>query len=235
MGLLDNIAPLARLGRRSALQRSYDTVAEAYVENIYHELDEKPADRRLLDTFAESLQGAGRCVDLGCGPGHITRYLHERGVDIEGIDISRAMLQQAHKLNPGISFSQGDMRALKADDDQWSAAIALYSIIHIEPAELMRTLLEWQRVLKPGGRLLIGFHVGMDKQHLDTWWDHSVDLDFHYYRTTDMLVNLQQAGFAEVSVLGRPPYPHEAQTRRGYILAEALPGIPATRRRITGG
>ena len=91
----------------------------------------KPADQQLLDNFASALADAGACVDLGCGPGHVTRYLHERGVDIEGIDLSEGMLKMARKLNPGIRFSRGDLRALGAPDHHWAAAVAFYSLIHI--------------------------------------------------------------------------------------------------------
>jgi len=218
--------------RKSDLQRSYDEVAEDYVRHIFKELDDKPADRRLLDNFAEALQGSGPCADLGCGPGHVTRYLHERGVDICGIDLSAQMVKQARKLNPGIDFSQGDMRQLAQEDDHWAAIVAFYSLIHVPAAELESVLLEFHRVLEPGGALLIAFHVGTETQHLDQWWSHAVNLDFHYHRTLDMVVHLQQAGFEEVSTYKRAPYPEvEAQTRRAYILAEAQPGVPPARRK----
>lgn len=225
MGLFD---------KRSELQRSYDVVADAYVQRIYQELDDKPADRALLDRFAEALGDSGPAIDLGCGPGHITRYLHEHGIDISGVDISAKMVKQAKKLNPGISFKKGDLRQLKEEDNHYSAAVAMYSLIHIPPEEMVQALLEIHRVLEPGGALLLAFHVGNEKQHLAQWWDRKVDLDFYYFRTLDMIVNLQQAGFEQVSTYTRNPYPEiEAQTKRTYILAEALPGIPKARRSAT--
>ncbi|MEP5764647.1 MAG: class I SAM-dependent methyltransferase [Halieaceae bacterium] len=230
MALIPTGNPLRRLFGKTALQRSYDTVAEEYSRRLYQELDNKPADRQLLDKLAAALKESGPCVDLGCGPGHVTRYLHEHGVDISGIDLSDKMVKQARKLNPGIRFARGDMRALKVADDHWSAIVALYSLIHIPPAELLDTLLEFQRVLEPGGALLIAFHVGQGTVHLEDWWEHKVELDFYHHRTLDVLMLMQQAGFAEVSTYQRDPYPDEAQTRRAYILAEVLPGVPPARR-----
>jgi SAM-dependent methyltransferase len=219
---------------KSPLRRSYDAVAKEYASRIYDELDNKPADRRLLDHFADALQESGPSVELGCGPGHITRYLHERGIDISGIDLSAKMVKKARKLNPGISFSRGDMRNLSVEDNHWAAIVALYSLIHIPPAELVATLLEFHRTLEPGGALLIAFHIGNQKEHLDEWWGQEVDLDFYYYRTLDMVIYLQQAGFEQVSTHIRQPYPEiETPTRRCYILAEALPGIPPARRTIS--
>jgi len=85
---------MAIFGKKNPLQRSYDAVADEYAKRIYTELDDKPADRELLDNFAEALQGSGPCVELGCGPGHVTRYLAERGLDISGIDSSKKMVKK---------------------------------------------------------------------------------------------------------------------------------------------
>ena len=41
------------------VQKSYDTVAELYVQQIFGELEHKPIDRELLDRFAAT-GGAGR-------------------------------------------------------------------------------------------------------------------------------------------------------------------------------
>ena len=61
--------------------RSYDEVADESVAHIYGELRDKPLDRELLDRFADALRGGGPVCDVGCGPGHVARYLHDRGVE----------------------------------------------------------------------------------------------------------------------------------------------------------
>src|SRR5262245_22428501 len=73
--------------RIRTLQTSYDGVAEAYVERIYGELAHKPLDRELLDAFAGEVKGSGIVCDVGCGPGHVSRYLGDRGVDVMGLDL----------------------------------------------------------------------------------------------------------------------------------------------------
>ena len=64
---------------------SYDHVAELYAAAFFEELARKPFDRVLLDSFAESVRGRGQTCDLGCGPGHVARYLHERGVGLGAV------------------------------------------------------------------------------------------------------------------------------------------------------
>src|SRR4051794_31184150 len=94
----------------SDVQASYDRVAEEYVARIFDELEHKPLDRRLLDRFAERARVIGPACDVGCGPGHVTRYLRDRGASVTGVDLSPAMVEAARRLNPGVDFAQADMR-----------------------------------------------------------------------------------------------------------------------------
>ena len=98
--------------RITDLQTSYDRVAEEYVKRIFDELEHKPLDRQLLDRLAERVRGLGPVCDLGCGPGHVARYLRDREVDVFGIDLSPGMVRQARRLSPEIEFTQGNMLAL---------------------------------------------------------------------------------------------------------------------------
>jgi 2-polyprenyl-3-methyl-5-hydroxy-6-metoxy-1,4-benzoquinol methylase len=67
----------------STLVDSYNCVAERYAEQFFHELDRKPFDRDLLDRYAATVRGRGKKVcELGCGVGHIARYLHTHGTEM---------------------------------------------------------------------------------------------------------------------------------------------------------
>src|SRR5687767_2004876 len=90
-------------------QTSYDTVADEYVRRFFDELKDKPFDRQLLDRFADSVRDVGAACDMGCGPGQVARYLHERGVQVCGVDLSPGIVERARVLNPDIEFQQGDM------------------------------------------------------------------------------------------------------------------------------
>ncbi len=61
---------------------SYDRIAEQYAEHIFDKLNDKLLDRARLDRFAELVKPLGVAVDLGCGPGQIARYLHNKGVPV---------------------------------------------------------------------------------------------------------------------------------------------------------
>ncbi len=202
------------------IQTSYDQVADEYVRRIFDELRHKPLDRQLLDRFATSVRDIGPACDMGCGPGHVARYLHERGVQVCGVDLSPAMIERARRLTPGIEFRQGDILALNTADGSWVGIAAFYSIIHIPRDELPRALGEFWRVLRPGGLLLLTFHIGDDKIHLDEWWGQKVCIDFFLFRPDEMTGYLEAVGFEIEEIIERESYPDvEHPSRRAYIFA----------------
>jgi SAM-dependent methyltransferase len=201
-------------------QISYDRLADEYVRRIYDELQHKPLDRQLLDEFAARLKGKGSVCDLGCGPGHVARYLREHGVQVCGLDLSSELVERARQLNPDIKFEQGNMFALNAADATWAGIVAFYSIIHIPRTDHVPVLSEMRRVLRSGGLLLLAFHVGDEVVHFDELWGQAVSLDFHLFCADAVVGALRRAGFDVEKIVERDPYPNvEAQTRRGYILA----------------
>jgi SAM-dependent methyltransferase len=210
------------MGDQSGLQNTYDRVADEYARRIFHELDGKPFDRELLDRFADRMRGRGPVYDLGCGPGHVTRYLYERGVNVTGIDISSGMLRRARELNSGIEFRQEDMRCLDVPSESLAAVVAFYSIVHFTLDSLIATFGEWHRVLARGAPLVLAFHVGNESIHLDEWWGHGVDVDFVFFDPDAIKMKLEESGFRITEARLRDPYPEvEHQSRRAYILAEA--------------
>jgi len=195
-------------------------VADEYVRRIAGELQHKPLDRQLLDRFAADVRDAGLACDMGCGPGHVARYLHAHGVQVCGVDLSAELVERASRLNPDIEFQQGDMMALDIADETWAGIAAFYSLIHIPRADMVHALRELWRVLRPGGVLLLSFHIGDDTIHLDDWWGHKVCVDFFLFKSAEMTRYLTAAGFEIEEVIEREPYPDvEHQSRRSYIFA----------------
>jgi SAM-dependent methyltransferase len=130
------------------------------------------------------------------------------------------MVERARQLNPGIEFRQGDMMALDVADGTWAGIAAFYSIIHIPRAEVTGVLRDMRRVLRPGGLLLLAFHVGDEVIHLEEWWGHRVSIDAFFFRAAEIEGCLSSAGFLIVETNERAPYPEvEYQSRRAYVLA----------------
>lgn len=201
-------------------ETSYNRVAAEYVARIADELAHKPLHRHLLSWFAERVQGLGPVCDVGCGPGHVAHYLHEQGIVVAGVDLAPEMVAQARQRYPEITFTPDDMRALDVANDTFGGIVAFYSLIHIPREEVVGVLREIRRVLRPGGALLVAFHIGDEVVHLDEWWDQPVTLDFVFFQPDEMIAYLTSAGFTIEAVIERVPYADvEHTSRRAYICA----------------
>jgi SAM-dependent methyltransferase len=202
--------------RLAATAQAYNAAAARYADFVRSELDHLPLDRSVLTAFAEYVRaaGAGPVADLGCGPGRITAYLRDLGLDALGLDLSPAMIDLARGTYPGLRFDVGSMDALALPDGELGGIVSWYSIIHAVPAELPAYFAEFARVLAEGGFLLAAFFESGGGPV--TAFDHKVAPAF-LWPVDDLAALAGQAGFAEVGRMLREPREQE-RFRRGHLL-----------------
>jgi SAM-dependent methyltransferase len=204
----------------NSIRESYDRLAEEYARRISDELRHKPLDRVLLDRFSKQTNGRGEVCDMGCGPGHVARYLRDAGASVFGLDLSPGMLAQARKLNPDIPFREGNMMSLDIPDGTLAGIAAFYAIVNIPKQSLPMVFGELKRVLKSGGLLLLAFHTGDEALHEDELWGQKISMDFLLLPPAEIKLDLEIAGFTIEEVVGRGPYPEvEYPSQRAYIFA----------------
>ncbi|HEY2861768.1 MAG TPA: class I SAM-dependent methyltransferase [Terracidiphilus sp.] len=204
-----------------AIRASYDSVADAYAEAIFEELRHKPFDRDLLTRFAAATSACGRVCDMGCGPGQIARFLHEAGADVFGLDLSPGMIEQARRLNPEIEFREGNMLALDLADASLAGIAAFYSIVNLPAQVRPQAFGEMARVLQPAGILLLAFHIGGKRLPVAELFGRPITMEFYLLDRDTIELELHSAGFENVEVVERDPYPPpvEHQSRRAYVFA----------------
>jgi SAM-dependent methyltransferase len=212
--------------REERVRAAYDRVARDYDRSLGDELDSKPLDRKLLETIAE-LAPEGTIADVGCGPGHVTRFLARVHGDVIGIDLSAQMIAVAREHASELRFLVASMVDLPAASGEWAAAIAFYSIIHFDDGERADAWRELARVIRPGGWLLVAFHVDSaehevgDVNHVSEWFGHVVDLDGFFLDPTSITSEIERAGFSVIARLERAPNPaFEYPSRRCYVLSQ---------------
>ena len=118
---------------------SYDSANYARVNRW----DSSHLDR--IDRLVRPKPGE-RILEVGCGQGHLTKALADRGVDITGIDVNPNAREIAN-TDRVVHMNAAD---LDFDDEAFDAVISVHAIEHIPPLEA--ALAEMVRVLKTGGR-----------------------------------------------------------------------------------
>jgi ubiquinone/menaquinone biosynthesis C-methylase UbiE len=183
---------------------AYDAVAEAYADRFADELSDKPLDRALLRALVEQLPSShGIIADVGCGPGHVARYLRSLGARAVGVDLSPAMVAVARRLDPTTEFHVASMLALPAADGEWNGIVALYSLIHLNPGEVATALAEFFRVLRSQGLVLISIHIGSEVRHVDEFLGQAVSLYFRFIEMATLTSELEATGFEVLMTMER--------------------------------
>jgi SAM-dependent methyltransferase len=192
----------------SDTRSSYDTDASGYATKVSGLLDGSPYLRASLALFADLVRdaGGGPVADVGCGPGYVTRHLQDLGVDAFGIDLSPEMIAIARRDYPDLRFEVGTMTHLDLADDSVAGVLAFWSVIHVPDHSVPGVFAQFRRVLRPGGPLLVGFHVGDETRHTSEGYSgRSINVDSYRRRPQKVADWLREAGFAvEAELVMRP-------------------------------
>lgn len=160
-GQLNSIAHLnpgryhARMDDRE-VGRMWDANAEAWTQlaragyDVYRDRVSTPAFLAMLP----EVRGF-RGLDIGCGEGHNTRLIAQRGAAMTALDISETFLrhaQQAEAASPlGIRYHLANAHRLPFPDDTFDFVTSFMCLMDMPEPE--RALREAYRVVKQGGFL----------------------------------------------------------------------------------
>jgi ubiquinone/menaquinone biosynthesis C-methylase UbiE len=105
---------------------------------------------RCIDKLGHRFLGDERLLDVGCGDGGVARLLRERVGEVVAVDVEPS----SHWANaPGLAFQVADAEALPFEDASFDVVHSKDSLHHMRDPG--RALLQYGRVLRPGGTLLV--------------------------------------------------------------------------------
>ena len=138
------------------VRRMFDRVAPRYdLANTVFSLGQDRAWRQAA-ARAAGLAGGRTAVDVACGTGALTRELAASapGATVLGVDFAWEMVRRAAAAQAtGPAYLVGDALRLPLQDASVDVATIAFGLRNLpEPG---RGLLEFRRVLRPGGRLVV--------------------------------------------------------------------------------
>lgn len=141
-------------------QRQWDLEAATFDKEPDHGLRDPIVRQAWIDLLEELLppDATGTsALDIGCGTGSLSLVLGELGYFVMGIDFSAEMLKiaraKALKSRLPITFEQQDANDLLLMGTEFDVILCRHVLWSLpEPAQ---TLAQWERLLKPGGLLVL--------------------------------------------------------------------------------
>ncbi len=197
---------------------SYDRAADNYAALVdatgMGDLISTPWLRAAVDTFADAVAGLGPVLDVGCGPGTVTGYLHARGdLEISGVDLSERMVAQARRRHPECSFSVGSATELDLAPASLGGVLGWWSLFNLPRNLLPGVLADFARALVPGGQLILATHSGEGDLHRrEAYGGVAVRWTTHLWLPEQFVEMLEQVGLRVVVELRLPADPPAGPT-----------------------
>lgn len=106
-----------------------------------------------LDLFCGNLKDNARVLEIGCGPGNITRYLLSKRPDLKllGTDIAENMIALAAKNNPETEFKVMDCRKIGQMDQKFDGVVGAFCLPYLSKEEALKLIDDISGMLNPGG------------------------------------------------------------------------------------
>lgn len=103
-----------------------------------------------------------KILEIGCGPGNITKYLlSERpDFDILGIDISPNMIELARKNNPTASFAILDSRKIDQIETKYDGIVSGFCLPYLSNIDSQKFIKDCYNLLNKNGLIYISFVEG---------------------------------------------------------------------------
>lgn len=141
--------------KRAVVRHMFDTIAPSYDRmNLVISVGQTSWWRKRA--FAKMNFGPNqRVLDVGCGTGIAVQKLKKQypGMEVEGMDLSPGMLEEARKLDPDSTYFEGDVCSIDRPDAYYDTVITIYTSRNFP--DLEGSVRDMMRVLKPGGTLLV--------------------------------------------------------------------------------
>lgn len=182
---------------------TWNKIADLYQERFMDLTIYNPS----YDIFCNSItQPSPHILEIGCGPGNITKYLLTKRPDfiLHGIDIAPNMITLARQNNPSGSFSVMDCRNIHELTTTYEGIICGFCLPYLTEADSIKLFSDLSNLLNPGGFVYISFVEGPPEQSGYQTNSRGDRMYFQYYTLAFITNQLLASGFMEPQILEVP-------------------------------
>lgn len=156
------------------------------------------------DLFCAAIEKVNaKILDLGCGPGNITKHLISKRPDfvLHGVDVAPQMVELAKINNPTATFEVLDARNLHQLKTKFDAIACGFALPYLSERDCNKLFSDCYNTLHPNGLLYLSFVDG-DPAKSDFKTANTIGRAyFYYHELTDILKQLKENNFDEFATL----------------------------------
>jgi len=145
-------------------------------------------------------------LEIGCGPGNITKYLLDKRIDFDilGIDIAPNMIELAKNNNPTANFDVMDSRNIQEIKTTFDAIVCGFCLPYLSQTDSQKFIKDCYKLLNENGFIYISFVEG-DPNKSDFQTGSSGDRSFFYFHDLNEIIKqLTENSFKDIQVFKVP-------------------------------
>lgn len=108
-----------------------------------------------LEVILAKIPKGAKILDIGCGTGHLTKWIQDKGYNVYGLEPSNEMYNYAKMNFPDMNIEKGISSKLPYKDEFFDFVIAFEVLRYLDREENIKTYSEIFRVLKKEGQFFI--------------------------------------------------------------------------------
>ena len=168
---------------------TYNKIAQEYDKEFGNDYSDTP----YVDKFLNYLEGK-KVLDIGCGVGNLTKYIMDKGFNVEGIDLSKEMLNIAKQKYSDIKFYEMNMKEITLRK-KYDGIMLAYSLFHLTKKEVIEVLPKYYELLNSNGKILLILQYGQGERIIDEPLKEGLKIFINYYSQDEIIEILRNNSF----------------------------------------
>ena len=150
-----------------------------------------------LQLFSNALPDKGSVLELGCGPGNVTKFVLDLRPDLSilATDLAPSMLQLAKQANPSIQTEILDCRHIAQLTAQYQGILCAFCLPYLSKAEALQFISDATTLLQKDGLLYISTMEDLNSNSRIQKGSQGDEVFMSYHEGSYLVDALQAHGF----------------------------------------
>ena len=143
------------MDNKEVTRRAHNAIARQYYEAYKDDI----TDLEYFDKYLSMFKGS--ILDLGCGMGHYSNYMFNKGFSVVGVDFSSEMIKLAKQINNNIEFIEHDICDLSfLNGRKFDGIVIAYVLQHLSKDEVLTLFRNIENLVKDESKMLLFWREG---------------------------------------------------------------------------